>query len=109
MTASGGAVVQVTMDNLDKKYPKDSPDGRLVAFSARTPGQLPQIWIMRHDDKTFRQLTTEGGSQPSWSPDGTRIVYVRENWYQNAPEDGVLWTVDVLSAQRQQLTFKNQP
>lgn len=63
--------------------PVASPDGRWVAFST-----LGSIYTMRLDGKA-RPLRIAAGFQPSWSPDGRRLVFVR--W--TAREGGQLWTV----------------
>ena len=50
--------------------------------------------------------TSIAGAHPSWSPDGSKVVYTRENTQSDAPEDGVLWVVDVVTGDGYQLTFK---
>jgi len=58
------------------------------------------------DGSEQRQLSTRGGGAPSWSPDGTRIVFVRDDWSKDDPELGVLWVVDVETGAETQLTRK---
>lgn len=57
-----------------------SPDGRRIAFSRGSLGQLPSIWVMNADGTGLRQLTQQAGSTfhwiPDWSPAGNRIVYM---------------------------------
>ena len=55
--------------------PAASPDGRLIAYtriSLARPGS--QIWAVRKDGSHQRFLAR--GSEPAWSPDGKRIVFV---------------------------------
>ena len=55
--------------------PAASPDGRLIAYtriSLSRPGS--QIWAVRKDGTHQRYIAR--GSQPAWSPDGKRIVFV---------------------------------
>lgn len=53
--------------------PSFSPDGKQIVFvSFRTEGL--GLWVMNVDGSKARQLT-EGGVQPTWSPDGTWIAY----------------------------------
>lgn len=51
--------------------------GRIAFASDRTEGLL-QIWTMNPDGTDQRQLTFSPGdkTQPRWSPDGTRLLYV---------------------------------
>ena len=55
--------------------PAASPDGRLIAYtriSLSRPGS--QIWAVRKDGSHQRFIAR--GSEPAWSPDGKRIVFV---------------------------------
>ena len=56
--------------------PAPSPDGRLVAFSARG-----WIWLLDLDTGTARRFTTGPGmdSRPTWHPSGDRLAFVRDN------------------------------
>lgn len=64
--------------------PEISPDGRKVAFSA-----LGQIYVMALERKAKTQLlpTDAPAFHPSWSPDGTELVYV--TW--TAKDAGHVW------------------
>ncbi len=54
-----------------------SPDGSRIAFTTDTSGRS-QVWIMDMDGTELRQLTHDPfeAIDPTWSPDGARIVYV---------------------------------
>jgi eukaryotic-like serine/threonine-protein kinase len=55
-----------------------SPDGRQLAFVARTAGKS-QIWLRPLNAVESRPLSgTENGSQPFWSPDGRYLGFFAE-------------------------------
>lgn len=49
-----------------------------IAFASMRAGDVPQIFIMNFDGSDVRQVTNvpEGACQPSWAPDGTRLVFI---------------------------------
>jgi TolB protein len=70
-----------------------SPDGKSIAYYSWSgvPGPgTSQIWIMAADGSAPRQLTSSPAPvrEPSWSPDGSRIVFIV------AEEDGqTIWSI----------------
>jgi Tol biopolymer transport system component len=77
---------------IDDSSPAFSPDGRTLAFSRNffdsrwTPGR--QLWILNLEDSSARALTqTPDFSHSSihWSPDGSRLVFMR--FHETNPSD----------------------
>jgi len=58
--------------------PVISPDGSKVAYMSSRRGEASNLWIMDVDGQHPLQLTSDNRfeSQPEWSSDGTRIVYL---------------------------------
>ncbi len=85
----GGNAVRLTADPGQELYPKFSPDGNWIAFSAEYSGSR-QVYVMPASGGVPRQLTwysdigpmpVRGGSDDrvlDWSPDGNNIL-VRMN------------------------------
>jgi tricorn protease len=85
---SGGPAINLTHDPAADIQPAFSPDGREIAFVSdraggteifRSAPGLPHvggdIWVMPTLGGPPRRIV-EDGSFPSWTPDGTGIVYV---------------------------------
>ncbi|MEN9343784.1 MAG: Protein TolB [Chlamydiota bacterium] len=71
-----GNAVMITKMNKENTCPAWSPDGKKLAYSARTGG-IRQIWIYDFVLKEEVQLTTGPGHKenPSWAPDSRHIVF----------------------------------
>ena len=89
VAANGGTAFRLTSHEGDELYPKFSPDGSQIAFSAEYNGTR-QVYVMPSAGGAPRQLTwyTDVGPMPprggtdnrvlDWTPDGKHIV-VRMN------------------------------
>jgi Tol biopolymer transport system component len=67
-----------------------SPDGSLLAFGmAEAPGSPAQIYVVTVDGSNLWQVTREGDNRwPTWSPDGSRIAFVRDGQLLTMAWDG---------------------
>ena len=99
----GSALTALTpaVGGISAREPAWSPDGRLIAFDhAGGPAGGERgwgIWVMNADGSNQRQITREpedvatSDTYPTWSPDGTRIAFVRDRdlFVMNADGSGV--------------------
>lgn len=59
--------------------PEISPDGSLVVFMRWTPASNQnQIWVMDRDGSHPRRVFSGTGWDPTWSPDGSRILFASD-------------------------------
>jgi len=78
---SGATVgVAAAADAESPLNPALSPDGRLVALSRSTQGNV-DIWLLDLGRRVLSRFTSDPRPEiyPVWSPDGTRIAYAKPN------------------------------
>jgi len=56
-------------------FPSFAPDGRWVVYSSDESGDWDVYVISYPDARTRHKVSTEGGSSPRWTADGSRIFY----------------------------------
>ena len=86
MNADGSELTQLTFNAEEERGPAWSPDGSRIAYACRKGGPGPtgvptfEICIMEADGGGQVQLTFDNVPDftPSWSPDGTQLVFHRE-------------------------------
>jgi DNA-binding winged helix-turn-helix (wHTH) protein/WD40 repeat protein len=79
--SDGTEKLQITPDNLSAFLARWSPDGSRIAVMAREAGKAWQIYITSANGGDFQPLLKEkrNAGDPSWSPDGSSIVFGRTN------------------------------
>ena len=80
--AAGGNVTMLTATG-DNRNPVFSPDGTKIAFTSRRDGSAG-VYVMDADGSNVVQLVTgdaggEDEEYPTWSPDGQRVAFVKNN------------------------------
>ena len=86
-----------------------APDGRTLVFSAHTGG-VSDLWRYEIESGNVTRLTNDAYAdlEPSFSPDGRRLVYVTERFSTNLPTAAVgdlrLAVMDVASGQSREIT-----
>ena len=96
--------------------PTWSPDGKMIAFTGHydicvnDPAvNSSDIWVMNADGSGKRDLTSADKTvdrQPTWSPDGTRIGFVREPADRS---DAELFSIPLLGGAAGQITNNSDP
>jgi dipeptidyl aminopeptidase/acylaminoacyl peptidase len=68
--------------------PTFSRDGEWIAFDAYKAGSNDgECWLTRIDGTEMHKLT--GGATPRWSPDGKRLIFMRENQDDPSRDQGI--------------------
>jgi Tol biopolymer transport system component len=72
----------------DESFPSVSADGEWLAFESNELGR-PQVSILRlRDGSGRRQVSVNGGSEPLWSADGSRLYYLEGDYVMAASPVG---------------------
>ena len=93
MAADGSTQTRLTITAADERSPAVSPDGSSVAVKLwPAEGDVPQtLAVVDLRTGATRELLREGFiNQPSWSPDGQRILF---GWERTGAGDVQLWWV----------------
>ena len=80
-TDPASVVTISAIPGVDETSPTLSPDGRFIAYASdeRNPGVRTDVWVRPFpnvEDGKW-QISTGGGIEPLWAPDGTELFYVR--------------------------------
>jgi len=98
-----GAAVDLTANSPgDDSEPAFSPDERSVAFYSNRDKAAGGLYLMNVDGSHVRRLSSFG-HQPSWSPDGRRIVFAEEaltDPHHKTTTHSALWVATLNGAMR---------
>jgi len=113
MDVDGSNVQRLTNDPRLDYWPAVSPDGTQIAFTRYDSGaDQTALWLMSADGTNVRQLTSPpatyyGSSDqyPSWSPDGSQIVFHSHRGTSYGNQVMEVWVVNADGTGLTQLTF----
>jgi Tol biopolymer transport system component len=90
-----GAVRQVTRADANDQMPAFSPDGRRIVFLRAS---VEDLFVVNIDGTGLQNLTNDSTAietDPSWSPNGSRISYTRSGCAPGSNEGGVcVWVMN---------------
>jgi cytoskeletal protein RodZ len=87
-------VISLVQDGARNYHVRPSPDGARIAFDSDRDGERG-VYIANADGSQVRRVSGPGfAAVPSWSPDGTRLAFVRGEPSQNSRVWN-LWLLDL--------------
>jgi TolB protein len=100
MSLTGGIAKRVT-DRLGALTgPEISPDGKSIAVTRWTlASNQDQLWVLARDGSQPRRVIDGTGWDPTWSPDGSQILYASDRGGSNQ-----LWMVNLDGSGLHQIT-----
>jgi Tol biopolymer transport system component len=82
-------IMKIVDDGARNYHAQPSPDGRMIAFDSDRDG-VRGVYVANRDGAHVRRISGEGyAALPSWSPDGSRLAFVRAE--PNAPSVWNIW------------------
>lgn len=75
LVAATGATRPLVRTRFNEFAPTFSPDGRYLAYTSDESGR-PEVYVVSLPDASDKcQISTDGGAEPIWSPDGQELFY----------------------------------
>jgi Tol biopolymer transport system component/DNA-binding winged helix-turn-helix (wHTH) protein len=112
VNASGGTPRRISHEDPRKKRGELawSADGKFIAFSGDSPQGGSQIFSLSVEDSSVQALTEPQGQErdwgPSFSPDGTRMAFVRANGA-GFPEEIFVMATAGMGSRKVEITTNN--
>jgi Tol biopolymer transport system component len=107
MDSSGNNIIRITENEDMDQYPKYSPHDKFICYISQSQSSDgTQLWRFDNKENEFKQLTTSGALNFSWSPGG-KIVYLKFDYSRIDETKGTLWVMDADRNNKQQLTYNN--
>lgn len=109
--SSGGAEIQITRDGRENIQPAWAPDGSSIAYTSIQTGGISVVPALGGMPRKVSRF----GSQPAWTADSKRIVFVSDSPTSMSPADVIplsgsnLWIVEAAGGEPKPLTQPNEP
>jgi len=98
VNTDGSERLQLTTNTVDDLLPAWSPDHTRIAFARKARVGKPSIWVMTASGANQHRLGP--GTHPSWSPNGSQLVFERS---------GVVYTMTVHGKMVRRITKGTHP
>jgi DNA-binding winged helix-turn-helix (wHTH) protein len=72
-----GAITAAVETPFDDTNGVLSPDGRLLAYQSDESGRW-EIYVLNLDDRQRAAISSSGGGEPRWAPDGSTLFYLAQ-------------------------------
>jgi len=94
---------KLTDNSWDDEYPKWSPDGKRIAYTANPRGNY-DIFVMDMDGSNITQITTSQKDEVehAWFPDGKKLAFTIEE-RRGIRRNFTLWMIDLESKQTKKI------
>jgi len=95
-------IMKIVDDGARNYHAQPSPDGRMIAFDSDRDG-VRGVYLADRDGTHVRRVSGEGyAALPSWSPDGSRLAFVRAE--PGAPSVWNIWIQPSVGGAPQRVT-----
>jgi Tol biopolymer transport system component len=95
----GTGLLNLTNHPAQDRRAEWSRDGTKLVFDSDRAGSR-DIYVMNPDGSGVTRVTTQGGANPTWSPDGTKIAFT----FSDPGVSADVWVVDADGSNRTNLT-----
>ena len=76
LAIDGGSPVALAQSSFDERSGEFSPDGKWVSYASDESGRF-EVFVQRFPESGQRlQVSSGGGRQPQWRPDGREMFYL---------------------------------
>lgn len=101
----GSERLQLTFPPLQVASPRWSPDGKRIAFMARLPAKLWQIYLVPAEGGSPQQVVSDENNEgdPDWSPSGNLLLFSQFPWVKTSASSKVV--IHLLDLRRQQASI----
>jgi dipeptidyl aminopeptidase/acylaminoacyl peptidase len=105
LSPDGSEIARLTDDPAQEFGARLTDDGERVVFSSTRGGGNAEIWTMRTDGSDLQRITHDSIAADLWpdvSPDGTKVVWVKQQPGGAGTEE--LWVADIDGSNAQEIT-----
>lgn len=108
MDSTGSRVARLTYNSNSEHGPKYSPEGKIIGFvSTSINEEGTRLFTIDLQGNDIKKLASVAINNFSWSPNGLKIVYQKDQGLLSNQSDGTLWIMNFDGTNSKQLTFNS--